>query len=46
VATVFEEVGTDVAVHRDVLKDPRVKIRHIAAFAIENVVKAYPDGFP
>lgn len=28
------------------LKDPKVKIRHIAAFALENVVKVYPDGFP
>lgn len=28
------------------LKDPSVKLRLIAGFALENVVKAYPDGFP
>jgi hypothetical protein len=28
------------------LKDRQLKIRHIAAFALENVVKAYPNGFP
>jgi hypothetical protein len=28
------------------LKDRQLKIRHIAAFALEDVVKAYPKGFP
>jgi hypothetical protein len=28
------------------LKDQKVKSRHIAAFALEDVVKAYPNGFP
>jgi hypothetical protein len=28
------------------LKDRQLKIRHIAAFALEDVVKAYPTGFP
>jgi uncharacterized protein (TIGR03067 family) len=28
------------------LKDPRVKVRHIAAFALEGLVRAYPNGFP
>lgn len=37
---------TDCMILLTYLKDPRVKIRHIAAFALENVVKAYPSGFP
>jgi RNA polymerase sigma factor (sigma-70 family) len=28
------------------LKDRQVKIRHIAAFALEDIVKAHPHGFP
>jgi len=37
---------TDCMILLTYLKDRQVKIRHIAAFALETVVMAYPNGFP
>ena len=37
---------TDCMILLTYLNDASVKVRLIAAFALENVVKAYPDGFP